>query len=340
MSPATLAALSRRPAVSPVCRHCGAPLPDETARTTGFCCAGCAYVHRLVHEHGLGGYYRIKDTVTAPVDSTVFHSRDFAWLATLQQEAEHTAGPATARGRLGIQGISCAGCVWLIEKLFHQQPGAREIVVNPQLGQMELGWRAGEFSAADFAQKLHAFNYLVGPPDRDQGEAESRALVRRIGLCAAFALNIMLFTLPAYFGMTRDFEYARLFGLLALTFATLSLLVGGGYFVQRAWQGIRHGILHLDLPISLGIVGAYLGSLYGWITGNAVYVYFDFVGAFVVLMLVGRWAQVVAVERNRRRLLAQQPRPESLPVYSAAGPVTFVAPEALLAGQTYGLKSS
>lgn len=323
----------------PVCRHCGAPLPDAHARQTGFCCAGCAYVYRLVHEHGLDSYYQIKDTVTAPVDTAVFQARDFAWLDTLQAEAEKAAGSEPPEMRLSIQGISCAGCVWLIEKLFDQQPGARTIIVNAQLGQMELRWNAGEFSAADFARKLHAFNYLAGPPDDNEAELESRALVRRIGLCAAFAMNVMLFTLPVYFGMESTFTYARLFGTLSLLFGTLSVLAGGGYFIAKAWQGLRLGVLHIDLPISLGIVGAFVGSLYGWLTGNEAYVYFDFVSGFILLMLVGRWAQVMAVEHNRRRLLAQQPRPQRLPVRQPDGTTALVEPEALQPGQDYRLRA-
>lgn len=325
--------------VRPVCRHCGAPLPDAHARQTGFCCAGCAYVYRLVHEHGLDNYYKFKESVTTPVDAAVFQPRDFVWLETLQAEAEQSAGGEPPEMRLSIQGISCAGCVWLIERLFQQQPGARTIIVNAQLGQMELRWNAREFSAAEFARKLHAFNYLAGPPDDSEAELESRALVRRIGLCAAFALNVMLFTLPVYFGMERTFTYARLFGTLSLLFGTLSVLAGGGYFIQKAWQGLRLGVLHIDLPISLGIVGAYAGSLYGWLSGNEAYVYFDFVSGFILLMLVGRWAQVVAVEHNRRRLLAQQPRPQRLPVRQPDGTTRLVEPEALQSGQDYLLRA-
>ncbi|MBM3851669.1 MAG: hypothetical protein FJ399_00775, partial [Verrucomicrobia bacterium] len=47
---------------------------------TGFCCAGCSYVFRLVHEHGLAGYYQIKDDLTAPADAAVFQPRDYSWL--------------------------------------------------------------------------------------------------------------------------------------------------------------------------------------------------------------------------------------------------------------------
>jgi len=113
-----------------VCRHCGAPLADEKARAAGFCCAGCAYVFRLVHEHGLDGYYRIKDEVTVPADAAVFQPRDHTWLEEAQQAAEQAAGAGSPVLTLDVQGISCAGCVWLIERVFRQQPGARDIVVS------------------------------------------------------------------------------------------------------------------------------------------------------------------------------------------------------------------
>ena len=274
---------------------------------TGFCCAGCAYVYRLVNEHGLAGYYRIKDEITAPADAAVFQPRDYAWLETAQREAE-AATPGIPELMLDVQGISCAGCVWLIERIFLQRPGARDIFVNAQYGSMRLRWVRGGFSAADFARKLQAFGYLAGPAGELPAEPESRGLVKRIGLCAAFAMNVMLFAFPTYFGMPRSYEYAGLFGVLALTFGTLSFLVGGSYFLNRAVRALREGALHIDLPIALGIVGAYAGSLYGWLAGEERFVYFDFVATFILLMLVGRWAQVAAVERNRRRLLSQQPK--------------------------------
>jgi Cu2+-exporting ATPase len=320
------------------CRHCGATLLDAAAAASGFCCAGCAYVHRLVHEHGLEGYYRLKDHVTVPADPTVFQSRDYGWLDAAQRAAEAAVvdRPAGASRNpaldLDLQGISCVGCVWLIERLFQQQAGGRDIVVNAQLGRMRLGWNAGAFSAAEFARKLQAFGYLVGPATATAAAGgETRALVRRIGLCAAFAMNVMLFTLPVYFGMERTFQYAGLFGILSLVFGTLSLLTGGSYFVGRAVQALRAGAMHIDLPIAIGIVGAYTGSLYGWLTGEERFVYFDFVSAFILLMLVGRWAQVAAVERNQRRLLRLQPKPP--PLRTVAG--AEIAPEELVPGVQY-----
>jgi Cu2+-exporting ATPase len=160
--------------------------------------------------------------------------------------------------------------------------------------------------------------------------------VRRIGLCAAFAMNVMLFALPSYFGMEADFEYAQLFGILTAVFGTLSFLVGGTYFLGRAIGALREGAMHIDLPIAIGILGAFAGSVIGWLAGIERLIYFDFLSAFILLMLIGRWAQVAAVERNRRRLLNQQPAPRRLKLADGSE----AAPEKLQTDQAFHLASA
>jgi Cu2+-exporting ATPase len=299
----------RRPrAQRPVCRHCGSPILDHRLEETGFCCSGCAYVHRLINERGFEAYYRFKDAVTPPTYPAVFQPRDYGWLEEECQRAEAQArGAGVAGTELAVQGISCAACVWLIERVTSAEPGIREVVVDAVRGALRVRWATGQFGAGGWARRLQGFGYLLGPAGDTPERLESSALVRRIGLSAACAMNVMLFTLPAYFGMSPTFAYAGLFRLLALAFATLSVLAGGSYFFARAAAAPRARTAHIDLPIAIGIAGAYAGSLYGWLTGQPRFMYFDFVATFTVLMLVGRWAQVRAVERNRQRLLRRQP---------------------------------
>lgn len=326
-APRPSAARANRPA----CRHCGAPSAGGE-----FCCWGCAYVYRLIHEQGLDAYYQVKDAITAPADPSLLMPRDYGWLTTAQAEAERAAGARTPELVLGIQGLSCAGCVWLVEKLFSKEAGAGRISVNAQTGQLRLTWVAGAFDAAAFARTLQSFNYLLGPAGAERAEqAESRALVKKIGLCSAFTMNVMLFTLPTYFGMESTFTYAHLFATLSMGFGTLSLLAGGGYFLLRAIRALRAGALHIDLPIGLGIVGAYTGSMYGWLSGREEFMYFDFVSGFILLMLIGRWAQVAAIERNQRRLLARQPTPPRVRWIAADGTEAEIAPEDLRPGMTF-----
>ena len=155
---------------------------------------------------------------------------------------------------------------------------------------------------------MQTFGYLVGPPGKSAAPA-SRALNLRLGLCAALAMNTMLFTLPRYLGMEEGFEFAQLFQRLTLILGTLSFLIGGSYFFIRSWHSLRQRVLHIDLPISLGLAAAYAGSVFAWMRGAHGFVYFDFVSTFTFLMLAGRWLQQKAVERNRHQLLAAQSEP-------------------------------
>jgi P-type Cu2+ transporter len=314
------------------CRHCGVP---TTSSDEEFCCAGCAYVYRIIHEEGLEAYYQIKDKVTSPADAALLPARDYEWLIASQRLSESRAGTATPELRLDVQGISCAGCVWLIERIFNKQPFSGRIDVNAQTGQVRMSWQLG-FDAAAFARTLQGFNYLLSPASAARSVVpESRRLVKRIGLCGAFAMNVMLYTLPSYFGMEAGFTYARLFETLSLLFGTLSFLAGGGYFLNRGFRSLRAGAMNIDLPIALGILGAYIGSCAGWVVRDESYMYFDFVSTFILLMLIGRWAQLAAVERNQRRLLAQQPTPPRVRVWNAAGVPSECAPEELAEGQVF-----
>ena len=290
-----------------VCIHCGTPFCPNAHRPD-FCCAGCQFVHALIAKNGLGQFYDLQEGGVPPVQSLVFQKRDYRWLEDL---ARDSAGALT----LDAQGLSCIGCAWLIEKLFTRQPGALAIHVDPTLGQLALRWQPGVFDPVLFARELQTFGYLVGPPGQTAAPA-SRGLNLRLGLCAALAMNTMLFTLPRYLGMSADFEFAPLFQRLTLILGTASFLIGGSYFFIRTWHSLRQRVLHIDLPISLGLIAAYAGSVFAWTRGEHGFVYFDFVATFTFLMLAGRWLQQKAVERNRHQLLSAQAAPP--PVCDAA----------------------
>jgi Cu2+-exporting ATPase len=114
-------------------------------------------------------------------------------------------------------------------------------------------------------------------------------------------MNAMLFSVPAYCGIPIGDRFAPWFEKGALACATLSLIIGGSYFVSKTFRALRRGLLHVDLPISLGLIAAYAGSLFEWTRGARSGLYFDFVSVFTFLMLVGRWCHQRTVELNRKR---------------------------------------
>lgn len=123
----------------------------------------------------------------------------------------------------------------------------------------------------------------------------------------------MLYTFPSYLGMEADFLFAPHFNGLSAAFATMSMLVGGTYFIKKALLAARRGVVHMDLPISIGLAVAYLASVFAYITqaGHSL-LYFDFIATFVFLMLSGKWLQIFAIERNRNRLASIEVSPPTV----------------------------
>jgi len=261
----------------------------------------------MIRDEGMERFYDLRGgSMLEPVGGKAFVERDWSWLDAKVAAAERAAGPGgVAVLEAGVDGVSCIGCLWLIEKLFQREPGALDCEVHPATGHLRLRWRAGGCDIGQFARRLQQFGYTVVPSARRPGQrSEVSELQLRLGLTAAFAMNCMAFTLPGYLdkeGLIPDF-LSRIFGLVMALSATLALLVGGSYFIRRAWVALRHGILHMDFPIALGVMVAWVASMAGWLTGWGSLVYFDFVAVFLCLMLLGRMLQVAAVERSRNRV--------------------------------------
>ena len=291
------------------CKHCGTVFLPK-APSEHYCCHGCAAVAHLLKEQDLEHFYHLQDRNIPPVGERFYRQPEYAELKQAVKEAEREATQQPQREavlRIHIEGLSCTACVWLIEYLFHQQAGAKGIQIDLQYGEAELRWEPEAFDLAEFAQKTQRLGYLLSRVDTEstQPNRESRRVAYRLGFCAAFSMNTMLATFPRYFGLDINTQFAELLNLLALTFATLSMLVGGAYFIQRAWTSFRAKLVHMDAPIALGLLCAYGGSLMGWLLGREDLVYFDFVSFFVFFMLLGRWLQESVIEHNRHRNLNQ-----------------------------------
>lgn len=297
------------------CVHCGASF-SPSREGEKFCCKGCEFVFELIHSEGLDRFYELRDkSAGQPVLDRPFQKNELGWLEAEQERAEEAAARESRAPRLSlhVRGISCVGCVWLIERLFRRIPGGEQADVFPGDGRLDLSWERGACDLPAFAAELQRFGYTVEPFQSSKtGRSELRSLATRLGLCGAFALNAMVFTLPRYLGMEDDFFLAGIFELITLLSATLAFLVGGTFFLVRAWASLRQRVLHIDLPIALGIVTAFAGSLAGWMLGAERLLYFDFVALFTFLMLGGRYLQVAAAERVRGNFQSQDPLPREI----------------------------
>ena len=92
----------------------------------------------------------------------------------------------------------------------------------------------------------------------------------------------------AFHGMEP--EYASLFRWTSLAITVPSVIWGGGVFFRGAWAALRTRTLHMDLPISIGLLAGFLHGAVNTLRG-AGEVYFDSVTALIFLLLAGRYVQ-------------------------------------------------
>ena len=278
------------------CLHCGNP---TEAGKAPFCCTGCRMVYGLLRSEHLERYYDLRGDRGVPVPDARVERRDLKWLEAIEARRKSSGG--ISRMDLDIQGLHCSACVWLIDSLFSRHAGGVRITVNPALGRAQLLVEPA-FDLTSFVRDVERFGYLLGPPLK-AAPKRSSDLAMRMGICIALAMNAMIFAIATYAGLragpTFDLLQRWNLGVSIASFA-----VGGSVFFRSAWQGLRRGILHLDLPIAIGIGLAFGGSVYSFFAHRASGVFIDTLDVFIALMLVGRFLQERVLERNRSQLLA------------------------------------
>jgi Cu2+-exporting ATPase len=192
-----------------------------------------------------------------------------------------------------------------MNETFQRTGCSGSILVNPALGTVRLAWQRGTFDPRRWLANVEAFGYQFGPP-RKAPTKRSVDIPLRLGISAALAINVMLFSVSFYFGLSpSDTSLFQLFTTLSALFSTAVVFIGGWPFFTAAVRGLQSRVLHLDLPIALGIVLVYIMSLVQLATtgGRGDLAYFDTLNIFITLMLFGRLLQERLVERNRRYLL-------------------------------------
>lgn len=149
---------------APRCAHCGLPVPqglvrDESAEQ--FCCAGCRQVFTLVREWGLDQYYRLVDSQQASLEPARVSGRSFDDFDDegLQAEATQAAGPEHRRTRLYLEGVHCAACIWLVEKLPTVLAGVDNVRLNYGSAVAEVTWRPSHTRLSTIARALDRLGY-------------------------------------------------------------------------------------------------------------------------------------------------------------------------------------
>lgn len=281
------------------CTHCGLTVPPgliEPGAERHFCCHGCATAYEVIHGCGLDRYYRLREsTPGAPVKSTGKKYSEFDD-AVFQGLYWRDMGGTLRSVDLFLEGVHCAACVWLVEKLPSVVKGVVEARLDVRRSMVRVVWDSSLVTLSRVAGVLDSLGYAAHPARdstaRGLRRVEDRRHLIRLGVAGACAGNVMLLAFALYAGLfdTMEEQYRHLFRWMSMGFSVLSLAWPGRVFFRGAWAAIITRTMHLDLPISLGLAAGAVAGIVNTLRGTGE-IYFDSLSVLVFALLIGRWIQ-------------------------------------------------
>ncbi len=212
--------------------------------------------------------------------------------------------------RLQVDGLRCASCVWVTENVLQRTEGVTEATLSYATGRAFVRWNPESVSLGEVAGRISTLGYrprILG----EEGEPD-RGLLVRLGVSAFAAMNIMMLSAALYTGWLdgMDPRYITLFQWISLALAAPVALWCAEPFFAGAISGLRHKVLHMDLPIALGVAVLFGHAVVVTVAGGDTYL--DSMGMLVTLLLAGRMLE----SRGRRRAS------EAATALAAASPAT------------------
>jgi Cu2+-exporting ATPase len=204
-----------------------------------------------------------------------------------------------------IDGIRCGACALNVEHSLQRLAGVSEAEVNFSTHRARVVWDGSRLKLFDILAAVLDSGYGARPYDpsrRESGiETERRRRLRHLGIAGLFGMQVMAISLALYAGDFYGIEGSlqALLRWASLVLVIPVLLYAASSFFLGAAADLRHGRTGMDVPVALGLVIAFAGSVHATFTGAGA-VYFDSVSMFVFFLLLARYVEFSARARHAR----------------------------------------
>ena len=167
---------------------------------------------------------------------------------------------------LPIQGMTCASCASRIERKLNELDGVTA-TVNYATEKARVDFDPGSVSPEELLAAVEAVGYTATLPTEeshgvDEPAHETRRLRTRLIVSALLSVPILLMS------MVPRLQFDN-WQWLTLQLATPVVLWGAWPFHRAAWANLKHGAATMDTLVSLGVLAAWLWSLYALFFGEA-----------------------------------------------------------------------
>ncbi len=204
--------------------------------------------------------------------------------------------PGIRESELSVTGIHCANCIRAIESGMMKLNGVESVRVNLSTKRVNVHWQVKQ--APDLIAALTRIGFAGNftEPERKARDPELRRLVLALAVAGFCSMNVMMFSVGVWAGADPATRHA--FHWISAFIALPCVLYSGRIYFHSAWTALRHGRTNMDVPISIGVILAYLLSLYDTIY-NGPHAYFDAATSLLFFLLIGRTLDYMMREKAR-----------------------------------------
>ncbi len=203
-----------------------------------------------------------------------------------------------------VDGIHCAGCMARIESAFAKEPDVVSARVNLTEKRLKVSWRPGAGDPQKVIDRLESLGFRGHPFQPEKALAQARSeqdrLLRRLGVAAFAAMNIMLLSVSVWSGHTTGLsaETRDLFHWVSALIALPTAAYSGQPFFVSAIRALKARAVNMDVPISLGILLA-LGMSVVETLNHGEHAYFDGAVMLIFFLLLGRVLDQIMRRKTR-----------------------------------------
>ena len=284
------------------CNHCHLSFDEKIMikeNDLNFCCGGCQSVYHILKSENLDSFYEKlgNKTIKAPLqvsndDLAKFDSENFLnSYTTITKDG-------FVQIDLILEGIHCAACVWLNEKVLYDTKGVIEANINFTTNKARVVFNSDILKLSDIIKKIrsigyNAYAYDSSIADKEASKAKQDYFVR-IMVAVVCTMNIMMLSVAKYTGFFTgmSIEVKNMIHLAEFILATPVLFFSGFVFYKGAYFGLKNRIVNMDLLVSSGATMTYVYSLFV-LFGAKGESYFDSVAMIITFVLVGKYLEVI-----------------------------------------------
>ena len=284
------------------CNHCHLSFDEKIMikeNDLNFCCGGCQSVYHILKSENLDSFYEKlgNKTIKAPLQVSNYDLSKF--------DSENFLNSYTTITKDGfvqidliLEGIHCAACVWLNEKVLYDTKGVIEANINFTTNKARVVFNSDILKLSDIIKKIrsvgyNAYAYDSSIADKEASKAKQDYFVR-IMVAVVCTMNIMMLSVAKYTGFFTgmSIEVKNMIHLAEFILATPVLFFSGFVFYKGAYFGLKNRIVNMDLLVSSGATMTYVYSLFV-LFGAKGESYFDSVAMIITFVLVGKYLEVI-----------------------------------------------